>query len=457
MAHPAARADRAHVSRVDPQVDRIRGQFEAAGFEPAEAGGRARLVLEAVKALSDAGAGEARWGWFVPGRIEIFGKHTDYAGGRSLLCTVPRGFAVAARPRDDGRVRALDARLGEATTVDPASDPARAEGWSKYVAAVASRLARDFPGATIGVDIAVASDLPRAAGLSSSSALIVALAQAIVRRGALDERPEWRRELPAPTDLAGYLGAVENGLTFKAFTGAGGVGTHGGSEDHTAILLCRAGQVSAYSYLPVLHHGDAAMPRDWFFAVAASGVEADKAGAALEQYNRASRATRTLLDRWHARFGGVHRHLAAALQAQPDVVGEFIDSVEFDGDLARRLRHFIGEDGRVPEALDAFRSADRNRLGQLASLSQEHAGTLLGNQIPETVELARLAYDAGAFAASSFGAGFGGSVWALVEAADADGFATRWLTVYRKRFPALTGASAFTCRPAPATVGITLA
>ncbi|HEX7780086.1 MAG TPA: galactokinase family protein, partial [Vicinamibacterales bacterium] len=89
------------MSGVVPQVHRIRDQFEAAGFEPADADGRARLVLEAVKALSDAGAGEAQWGWFVPGRIEIFGKHTDYAGGRSLLCTVPRGFAVAARPRAD--------------------------------------------------------------------------------------------------------------------------------------------------------------------------------------------------------------------------------------------------------------------------------------------------------------------------------------------------------------------
>ena len=71
MAQPAALADRAHVSRADPQVDRIREQFEAAGFEPADAAGRARLVLEAVKALSDAGAGEAHWGWF--------GKDGDYS------------------------------------------------------------------------------------------------------------------------------------------------------------------------------------------------------------------------------------------------------------------------------------------------------------------------------------------------------------------------------------------
>jgi galactokinase len=444
------------VKRAAPLFDSILGQFEAAGFERGDAASRARLVLEAASALTDQAGAEPRWGWFVPGRIEIFGKHTDYAGGRSLLCAVPRGFAVAARPRDDGLVHAIDARLGETATIEPGGDPSHTSGWAKYVGVVASRLARDFPGAPIGVDIAFASDLPRAAGLSSSSALVVALAQGIVRRGGLDRRPDFRRELPALTDLAGYLGAVENGLTFKTFTGAAGVGTDGGSEDHTAILLCRAGQVSAYSYLPVVDHGSAGLPRDWCFVVAASGVEADKAGAAREQYNRASRATRALLEQWHARFGGTHRHLAAALAAQPEAVSGFADGLGAESELFRRLTHFIEEDGRVPQALEAFRHADRERLGQLAVISQEHAGTLLGNQIPETVELARLARASGAFAACSFGAGFGGSVWALVDAGDADAFATRWLAAYRQRFPAVAGASTFTCRPAPATVELWL-
>jgi len=46
--------------------------------------------------------------FFVPGRIEVLGKHTDYAGGRSLLCAMERGFAVLARPRTDAVVRAVD-------------------------------------------------------------------------------------------------------------------------------------------------------------------------------------------------------------------------------------------------------------------------------------------------------------------------------------------------------------
>ena len=46
--------------------------------------------------------------WFVPGRIEVMGKHTDYGGGRSLLCTAERGFCVAAVPRADSLVRIND-------------------------------------------------------------------------------------------------------------------------------------------------------------------------------------------------------------------------------------------------------------------------------------------------------------------------------------------------------------
>jgi galactokinase len=443
---------------------RLQQQFTDAGFETDDAAGRARLVLQAVQALTHLSDGPPpRWGWFVPGRIEIFGKHTDYAGGRSLLCTVPRGFAVVARPRDDQRIRVVDARWRQRTEIDLGAPPADVTGWSKYVAVVTRRLALDFPLAPLGADIALASDLPNSAGLSSSSALVVALSTVLIRRGDLEERAEWRRALPAPQDLAGYLGAVENGLTFKSFTSAPGVGTDGGSEDHTAILLCRAGQVSAYSYLPVVHHGDADMPADWRFVVLESGIQAAKAGAARDQYNRASRGTRAILSVWHSEFGGSHPHLSAALGADPAAVPAFSASLGskrsegFEGaDLARRLAHFMAEDARVPAALEAFRRRDRAAVGNLASSSQRDAESLLGNQIPETIALVDLARESGAFAASSFGAGFGGSVWALVNAEAAPEVARRCAGAYAARFPSLPAMAPFTCRPGRATMQIEL-
>jgi galactokinase len=72
----------------------------------------------------------------------------------------------------------------------------------------------------------------------------------------------------------------------------------------------------------------------------------------------------------------------------------------------------------------------------MAGASQAEAKSLLDNQVPETVALARSARELGAFAACSFGAGFGGSVWALVDR-DAEAFARRW------------HAGAFVARPGP--------
>jgi galactokinase len=105
-------------------------------------------------------------------------------------------------------------------------------------------------------------------------------------------------------------------------------------------------------------------------------------------------------------------------------------------ELERRLDHFLGEDARIVPALDAFARADAAALGPLSRTSQEQADRLLGNQVKKTVALARTARESGAFAACSFGAGFGGSVWALVDASRAEEFARR---LHRDAFVARPG------------------
>jgi galactokinase len=105
-------------------------------------------------------------------------------------------------------------------------------------------------------------------------------------------------------------------------------------------------------------------------------------------------------------------------------------------ELERRLDHFIAEDARILPALEAFRRADTDALAGLSRKSQADAERLLGNQIDETIALARSARECGAFAASSFGAGFGGSVWALATAERAEDVAGRW---HRDAFVARPG------------------
>jgi galactokinase len=437
--------------------DRLTAALAVAGYGDADAASRAALVQQAEGAFQHHAGHRPRWRWFVPGRIEVFGKHTDYAGGRSLMTAVPRGFAVVAAPRDDNRVTVCDASDGSVTIDRRNSTPA--QGWTVYPTTVARRLAANFPDAPLGIDIVFLSDLPRAAGLSSSSALVVGVASALIRRGDLDQTPHWASAIASPHDLAWYLGCVENGLDFPGLPGSDGVGTLGGSEDHTAILTCRAGHLSQNRYAPVAHLGDVGMPPGWTFVVATSGVPADKTGSALERYNRLSRATAVLTSLWNqsaTRASTPAPTLAAVLASAPDA-GERLRilikasrNAAFDPDtLSRRLTQFISEDARVPQAAAAFAAADVAQLSTLTAASQRDADLLLGNQIDETRALVGAALDAGAAAASSFGAGFGGSVWALAPTDEAPRVGAAWVDAYRARCPHAGPVEWFVAAPGP--------
>jgi len=410
------------------------------------------LFHAAEEALSAIGGGSDRRRWFVPGRVEVLGKHTDYAGGRSLVGCVERGLAVVCAPRSDGAVRIRDAGRGldaELSLASPAT--VASTGWTIYVETVVRRVARNFPGARTGADIAFVSDLPRASGLSSSSALVVALFGAISSVNRLEERDDYGRHIRTPEDLAGYLGCVENGYAFGELAGEPGVGTFGGSEDHTAILCGREGHLSAYSYCPVRSERTVPVPKDWAFVIAVSGIASDKTGAARERYNRASLGARAVLELWNEATGRADPTLAAAAAHAPDAPDRIRDVLryrkhpEFErASLLDRFDHFYEESERlVPAGAEAFARADAESLSRIADRSQERAERLLGNQIPETVNLARAARNLGAFAASAFGGGFGGSVWALIPGPRADYFRADWESDYRRRFPDAAARSEF--------------
>jgi galactokinase len=92
-------------------------------------------------------------------------------------------------------------------------------------------------------------------------------------------------------------------------------------------------------------------------------------------------------------------------------------------------------------------------FGGVVARSQAGAERLLRNQIPETIGLVASARSLGAIAASAFGAGFGGSVWALVPAGEADRFRASWEGDYRRRFPdAAASSELFVTRPGPGLV-----
>lgn len=381
---------------------------------------------------------------WVPGRLEVFGKHTDYAGGRTLVGAVPKGFAFAARPWADGSIRVADAHSGESVTLATSDSRNALTGWPNYIATVLRRLHKNFPDAPLGADVAFASDLPRAAGLSSSSALVVGVADALVHLSGIYRAPGWVGSIRTRLDTASYYACIENGSAFGSLAGDAGVGTHGGSEDHAAMLEARADCVSAFAFVPAQPLDTVRLPPDWTFVVATSGVAAEKTGSARDLYNRLSAGARVLLEIWNG-CEAAARSLGAAVRSSPDAVERLRAHVRrwpvsgwTPEALERRLDHFVHEDARVAQAVEAFASGDADALAELAAASQADAESLLGNQVPETMALARSARARDAFAACSFGAGFGGSVWALVHAAEVERFVRGW------------DPSAFIAHPSPA-------
>jgi galactokinase len=396
-------------------------------------------------------AAEQTW-FFVPGRIEVLGKHTDYAGGRSLLCAVERGFCVVISPRSDQVVRVADTvRHLESQFALSADLNTGSNGWSVYPKTVARRIARNFPGPLRGLDMVFASDLPSSAGLSSSSALVIATFLALSKGNDLEQHPAFRDNIKSREDLATYLGCVENGETFGSLPGDIGVGTFGGSEDHTAILCCRAGQLSQFRFRPVSLERTIALPRNYVFVIGVTGVVAEKTGSAREKYNRVSQAAKAILEIWQKASGRTDPtlfeaivHSSDALQRIRQVLSQSAHPDYTPEVLLGRFDQFVDETTHIiPEAVETLARNDLVQFGKLVDRSQAGAEHGLRNQVLETLHLARSARQLGAPAASAFGAGFGGAVWAIVGSREVEGFVANWKNSYCTRFPSLVSASDF--------------
>ncbi len=379
------------------------------------------------------------WRYRVPGRIELAGKHTDYAGGPSLTCATPFHMHAKAHAIEEPLIRVHDQR--SRTTVElPLAPDAAPTGhrWTVYVAAVARRIARDFPAARTGVEITLGSSIPTSMGMSSSSALVIALAWPVFDANALWETPEWQGVAPDELAFAQYCAAMESGAAWGPFAGDTGVGTRGGAQDHIAICASRKDTVGVYSYLPGRVQRRVKWPRDWRIVVATSGVRATKTGNAMHAYNRVADSVRALVAAWNAETARADGTLADVLRSTPDAFDHLLalaDRVATEGASAEYLRERVQQYREettviVPALAEAIARADAPGAAALMRRSQELAERALQNQVPETIWLAAKAAEHGAVAATAFGAGFGGAVWALVTADDAESMAASWMKAF---------------------------
>jgi galactokinase len=212
-----------------------------------------------------------------PGRVNLIGEHTDYHGLPVFPMAIQRAIQIDLRAREDAVVRLVNVRARfEASRfeISGSIDPSPAGSWVNYVKAAAQALHRRSPLAR-GFDGLVSGDIPDAAGLASSSALVVASALALI---AANEIEIDRGELMELTARAERY-----------------VGTHSGGMDQAIALAGRAGHAVAIEFDPIRLE-PVPVPSDWRFVIANSLVEAKKSGAAQTGYNARVRESRRALE-----------------------------------------------------------------------------------------------------------------------------------------------------------------
>jgi galactokinase len=309
----------------------------------------------------------------VPGRVNLIGEHIDYHNLPVLPMAIGRRICISFRPREDCRIRVTSSPFGlREFEWTPALEPGPPGDWANYLKAAAQAV-RVHWGLDRGIEATISSDLPAAAGLASSSALLTGFTLALLRAHGISASFE---------ELMEVLPEAEHFI-----------GTRGGAMDHAAVLAARPGCALLVRFAP-LRISHIPVPRDWAFLVAHSITTAEKSAALLEEYN-------------------ARRQAGARALARADLASRLPD-----GEERRAYLHVTGEARRVSEAVEALKAGDARRFGELLNASHLSLRDLLRVSSPALDELVETAREAGAWGARLTGAGFGGC--AIVFSARSD-------------------------------------
>ena len=326
-----------------------------------------------------------------PGRVNLIGEHTDYNDGFVMPAALNLYTYVAVTPRPDRRLRVYSENFDEACDVDLDSiRPGKSGHWSDYVRGVAGVL--ESSGYKLrGADLAIASEVPLGSGLSSSAALEVSTAWALLSNSEINVD---RNAIPQICQQAEHLYPETKCGIMDQF-----ISCHG-RAGHALMLDCRS---LDFQLLP--------LPGDVRLMVCNTMVRHEHASGG-----------------YNTRQGECQEGLRALQQALPEIRAlrdVTIDELEQHRSrlsplIYKRIRHVVTENERVKMAASALQAADMAKLGELMADSHRSLRDDYEVSTPELdlmLELARDQKDV--YGARMTGGGFGGCTINLVHSARA--------------------------------------
>jgi galactokinase len=337
-----------------------------------------------------------------PGRVNLIGEHTDYNEGFVMPAAIDFSCWVAAAPRDDGQIVIYSENLGQSVEASIKGDPLYPRhNWSDYAVGVAAIL--QSAGYRLqGANLFIWGDVPLGAGLSSSAAIEVAVAYALVDL------------LGQPIDrvrLALLCQRAEN-----EFVGARCgimdqfVACHG-QFGHALLLDCRS-----------LDFRLLCLPEKVHLVICNTMVKHEHASS---EYNlrrsECEEAVRSLAE------------VLPHIRALRDVISEQLTRYQdrLTPVAYKRARHVISENERVLAAASALEKRDMQKFGELmleshSSLRRDYEASC--RELDLMVEIA--SQQEGVYGARMTGGGFGGCTITLVSAAASSNFRQRVSEAY---------------------------
>jgi galactokinase len=347
-----------------------------------------------------------------PGRVNLIGEHTDYNGGLVMPAAIQFHTRVATAARADQRLRVHSLNFGETVELQL---PIRARDqsslglgshsgvhWSDYVAGVAWSLATAGHAVT-GADLLIHSNVPIGSGLSSSAALEVSVAFALLDLAGLQLE---RQSLALLCQRAekNYVG-MRCGAMDQLASACGRAG-------YALMIDCRLLEIAAVNV------GDAAL------VVCNTMVRHQLAGG---EYNlrraQCEQAVRALARHW------------PAVSTLRDLRPEQLSEAErlLDPLLFKRARHVITENARVLAMRDALANGEPVVAGELMQQSHDSLRDDYVVSCDELDLMVRLALGIdGVYGARMTGGGFGGCTVNLVAPATVAEFKARIASEYAK-------------------------